>query len=214
MIEQDFRIYLITDRAQTGGRPLEKIVEAAFEGGVRALQVREKDLTSRQLFELSLSLRKITHRYKAQLIINDRVDIALLAGADGVHVGRQSIDVKVLRTFVPEPFIIGVSTHSLTEACEAEQGGADFITFGPVYETPSKMKYGPPPGVGALKEVCRKVNLPVLALGGINKKEKIKDIKESGAFGIALISGLFQAEDVRAQAFDFINELEKYNDTY
>jgi thiamine-phosphate pyrophosphorylase len=159
-------------------------------------------------------MRTLTDQYGAQLIINDRVDIALSTGADGVHLGRQSIATPVVRALVPEHFLIGVSTHSLSEAREAEQGGADFITFGPVYKTPSKMKYGVPPGLSALKEVCEKVNLPVLALGGVNKKEKIKEIKASGAFGIALISTLIQAEDAEAQAIDFINELEKYNDTY
>jgi thiamine-phosphate pyrophosphorylase len=210
----NFHLYLITDRARTRGRPLEKVVEEALKGGVSAVQVREKDMSSRQLYDLVLRIRELTLAYKAKLIINDRLDIALSTGADGIHLGNQSLEPHIVRPLAPENFIIGVSTHSLDQVQQAEDEGADFITFGPVYETPSKRKYGHPVGVSALKEVCRRVNLPVFALGGINNKEKIKEIKQAGSFGIALISALISAHDVRAQASDFIKELENYNDTH
>ncbi len=190
------RLYLITDRNQTLGRPLVDVVKAALEGGVKAVQLREKDLSGKELFSLAKELRELTNRYDAKLLINDRVDIALAVGADGVHMGRQSVSVQDARMAFSSSPIVGVSTHSLEEALQAESDGADFITFGPVYYTPSKASYGQPLGIENLKKVAKAVNIPVFALGGV-KKDNVTEALSAGAYGVAMISAIMAAYDVK-----------------
>jgi thiamine-phosphate pyrophosphorylase len=165
-------LYLITDRSQTLGRPLLDVVKAALEGGIRMIQLREKDLSGNELFNLARELRLLTRKYGARLLINDRIDVALAVGADGVHLGHQSISVQDVRqvfktsSLIPHPssFLIGVSTHSLEEALHAQSEGADFITFGPIYFTPSKATYGQP--VGTISWKRQKRSISPYALGG------------------------------------------------
>lgn len=201
----DFRLYLITDRKLTDD--LFWVVEEAFKAGVKALQIREKDLSSRELVNLSERLYERARRYKAKVLINDRIDIAVATGLDGVHLGVNSLPVDVVRRKWGD-LLIGVSTHSLEEALEAQSGGADFITFGPVYETPSKIKYGPPKGIEALKEVCSKVSIPVFAIGGINI-DNIKEVIEAGAYGVALISAIMASRTPGLTAGALIEEIQR-----
>ncbi|HEX9024513.1 MAG TPA: thiamine phosphate synthase, partial [Geobacteraceae bacterium] len=140
----DFNLYLITDRNGSGGRPLLHVVEEALKGGVRAVQLREKDLNSRELLELALAMRKLTGAYGARLFINDRLDIALAVDADGAHLGEQSIPADMARKVLGGDRLIGVSCHGSAGATAAQDAGADFITYGPVFHTPSKAAYGPP----------------------------------------------------------------------
>lgn len=191
------RFYLITSRKQTRGRPLVNVVEAALDGGARMIQLREKDLPDSELFELAKELVKLTEIYKAKLLINGRPDIALSANADGVHLPADSFPPQEARKLLGEEKLIGVSTHSPGEAIKAERGGADFITFSPIYHTPSKKPYGEPQGVKRLREICESIKIPVYALGGI-KIDNIKEVKEAGAFGVALISAISEAGDVKA----------------
>jgi len=196
-----FRLYLITDRQLVPD--LEGACEMALKGGVKAIQLREKDLPVRELLETARRLRKLTERYGAMLFINDRVDVALASGADGVHLGVDGLPPGAVRKIAGEKLMIGASTHSLEEARRAERGGADFITFGPVYETSSKMKYGKPLGVEKLREAARELSVPIFALGGI-KKENAGEALGAGAYGIALISAVFGAADIKAQAERFM----------
>lgn len=189
-----FRLYLITDRNQTGGRPLIDVVKEALDGGVKAVQLREKDLPIRELLRLAEKMRKITKDAGAMLFINGRVDAAIAVEADGIHLGQTDLPVDVVRKIVGNRFMIGVSTHNLIEAKEAEAGSADFITFGPVYETPAKLKYGKPVGIEALKRVESGVSIPVYAIGGINSGN-IKQILGTGADGVALISAIIGARE-------------------
>ncbi|MBI3399088.1 MAG: thiamine phosphate synthase [Deltaproteobacteria bacterium] len=190
----NFNLYLITDRHQTKGRPLPFIIEEALKGGIKAVQLREKDLHAKELFKLAVNIRKITKQYSAKLFINDRVDIAMAVEADGVHLGQSSFSPRdVKRVFAKA--IIGVSTHSLKEAKKAAEEGADFITLGPICHTPSKASYGEPLGVEIIKKIKVEVKIPVFAVGGI-KKENIKDVMVAGADGAALISAIIGAEDV------------------
>lgn len=190
----DFNLYLITDRLQTAGRPLPAVVADALRGGLRAVQLREKDLMGCQLFEMAGELRTLTREYGAQLLINDRIDIALAVGADGVHLGRGSLPVAVARRILGSAQSIGYSAHSLDEALQAERDGADFVTFGPIYATPSKSIYGEPLGLTRLAEVTRKLTIPVFALGGV-KITSVPDIMSAGANGIALISAIIAAQN-------------------
>jgi thiamine-phosphate pyrophosphorylase len=191
----DFTFYLITDRHQVPpDRTLVQTVEAALQGGVRAVQLREKDLSAAELLPLARELRDLTSRYRARLLINDRIDVALAVAADGVHLGGHSLPVAVARRLLGPQRLIGVSTHHPAEITAAAAAGADFVTFGPVFATPSKLAYGPPQGLEALRLACQNSPLPVFALGGI-KPCHLAVLQEAGAAGAAVISALIAAPD-------------------
>jgi thiamine-phosphate pyrophosphorylase len=194
----DFRLYLITDRKATA-RPLTEAVRLALEGGVRAVQVREKDLPVRELLALAEELRTLTKEFGAKLFINDQVDVAMSVGADGVHLGGRSMPVAAVRQVVGSSMLIGVSTHSIAEAREAEKEGADFITLGPIFATPSKAAYGPPLGLEPLREARRVVDIPIFALGGV-KGRNIGHVLWAGAYGVSMISAILGAEDIKKAA--------------
>lgn len=200
----DFKLYLITDRALFSTQEMFfTAIEHALEGGVKVVQLREKDMPTRQLLSLAYKMREMTANYNAKLIINDRADIALSVAADGVHLGQAGMPAFAVRKIIGDMAIIGVSTHTMEEAIAAEQEGADFITFGPLYDTPSKRAYGRPVGVEQLKKVAGKVSLPVFGIGGI-KETTIGEVIGHGAQGIALISGILGASDVRAAAVHYL----------
>jgi thiamine-phosphate pyrophosphorylase len=190
----DFDLYLVTDRNQTGGRDLLRVLERALDGGVKAIQLREKDLSGRDLFLLAERSHKLCQAYHAALFINDRVDVALAVDAAGVQLSKSSLPLVTARALLGPQKIIGISTHSLQEAKEAKQNGADFILFGPVYFTASKAAYGDPQGLAALKTIVDNISLPVYAIGGI-KAENIKSTKNCGVRGVALISAIVSAEN-------------------
>jgi len=190
----DFSLYLITDRMQTAGRALPAVVADALRGGLRSVQLREKDLTAGQLFDLAVELRKLTREFGARLLINDRIDVALAVAADGVHLGKASLPVSEARRLLGSERLIGYSAHSADEALQAELGGADFVTLGPVYRTPSKALYGEPLGVSALSDATSVVNIPVFALGGV-KQTSVAEVLSAGARGVALISAIMAASN-------------------
>lgn len=195
----DFNLYLITDRLQTGSVRLVDVVEDALKGGVRGVQLREKDLSSRELYELAYDIRKLTAKYDAKLIINDRVDIALAVEADGVHLGLNSLPIHRVRKLLGSSRLIGLSCHNQVNAIMAQENGADFITFGPVYYTASKANYGKPVGVEKLETVSQLLQIPVFALGGI-KKTNIPEVMAAGATGIALVSAIIASDDPKSEA--------------
>ena len=202
----EFDLYLVTDRRQTGGRELLWVVEQALAGGVKAIQLREKDLSGRELFSLAEKVKAVCARHRASLFINDRVDVVLAVEADGVQLASGSMPVETARNLVGDKKLIGSSTHSMKEALAAEQAGADFILFGPVYFTPSKAADGKPQGLGPLKEVVEKISLPVYAIGGI-KPENVRSVKATGARGIALISAVISAEEPGAASREILRML-------
>ncbi len=206
----DFRLYLITDRFQTAGGTLPAVVAEALRGGVKAVQLREKDLPPRQLFELAVEMRAITQEFGARLLINDRVDIAQTVGADGVHLGKAGIPVAAARNVMTGGQLIGYSAHDLEEARQAKRDGADFITFGPVYATPSKAAYGTPLGLAALKELTGSLGIPVFALGGV-KKTSVAEVLSAGAHGIALISAIIAAENPCAESEALLRSIENHD---
>lgn len=201
----DLRIYAITDRTGAPESKFLEFIEKALSGGVRALQLREKDLTPREALALAKRVQPLTAKYGARLFINDRADIAKMAGADGVHLTETSVSAKEVRESFPD-LAVGVSTHSLEGAVKAEHDGADFITFGPVFETPSKKKYGPPQGLERLGDICGRVKIPVLALGGVNISN-VSTVLERGAFGIAMVSGIWSAQDIEKRILEYRESL-------
>jgi thiamine-phosphate pyrophosphorylase len=203
----DFRLYLITDRRLFKDNSLfYGAIEQALAGGVRAVQLREKDLATRELLDMAHRLRELTGSCGARLFVNDRVDIALAVNADGVHLGGSSLPAGAARNIAGGKFLIGVSTHSIEEAAAAEKEGADFITVGPVYETPSKMKCGRPLGPEILGKVKEKTFLPVFAIGGI-KQQRVREVLGSGAYGIALISAVLAAREIKSTTETFLRLL-------
>lgn len=188
-------IYLITSGATTPTTNpssddftrLLALIAAAVAARVELVQLREKNLTSRTLYELSLRAAAITHGSATRLLVNDRADIARGAGADGVHLTARSLEPHVVRRAFGSDFLIGASTHSLAETREARDGGADFATFGPVFNTPSKRSYGAPLGLAKLNEAARAIRpFPLIALGGVTR-ENASDTLRAGARGVAAI---------------------------
>lgn len=191
----DFPLYLITDRHQTGGRPLVPLIRQAVDAGLRAVQVREKDLDTRPLLVLAEEVLRLTRERGAVLFVNDRVDVALAIGAAGVHLRSDSLPVAVSRRLLGPDRVLGVSAHSAAEVVRAESEGADFAVLGPVYETASKRVYGAPIGLRPIEEASRRCRIPVFAIGGVSAG-RVAEVRRAGAFGVAVVSALLSAEDI------------------
>ena len=173
-----------------------RLARAAVDADVPLFQIREKSLHARVLYELVARAAEITHGSRTRLLVNDRADIARVAGADGVHLTTHSLPVDVVRSIFGDNFVIGVSTHSLDEARAACVGGADFVVFGPVFETESKRAFGEPQGLEKLAEVARELGeFPVVAIGGITL-DNVDACFEAGARGIAAIRLLNDTENL------------------
>ncbi|WP_400203695.1 thiamine phosphate synthase [Candidatus Methanomassiliicoccus intestinalis] len=196
---RDYSLYVLTDEHLSRGKSHVELARLAAEGGADVIQLRDKHLESRQLYETALEISKICRQHDVLFIVNDRVDIALAAKADGVHVGQGDIPAAVLRKFVPPDFIIGVSAGTAEEALRAEKDGADYVALSPVFDTSSKDDAGCGRGIEELKKMKQAVSIPVLAIGGINK-DNIKKVIAAGADGAAVISAVVSQEDVTAAA--------------
>ena len=197
------RVYLISDFSHHQATRVTEQVEKALQGGVRALQLREKHLSSKELLAQALEIKPIIKKYDAKLFINDRADIAEIAGADGVHLTETSVPAAEIKDKFRN-LMVGVSTHTKEGALLAEAEGADFITFSPIFETPSKIHFGPPQGPQRLGEIVKSVHLPVLALGGV-KLNRVPEVLEQGAHGVAVISGIWDSQDIKQQAFEYMH---------
>ncbi|HXX74724.1 MAG TPA: thiamine phosphate synthase [Nitrospiraceae bacterium] len=191
----DFRLLLVTDRQQTGGRPLLDVLTSALAAGVRAIQLRERDLSSRDLLRLARDVQRLTIASGAQLLINDRVDVAMTLDNVGVHLRANSLPVTVARKLLGGQRVIGLSAHSVDEVVRGEAEGADYVVLGPVYETPSKAMYGAPLGVRALEEACRRIRVPVIGIGGVTAT-RARDVRRAGVFGVAVVTAVLAADDV------------------
>jgi thiamine-phosphate pyrophosphorylase len=205
-IRIDFDLYLVTDRHQTGGRPLDTVVKEVLAGGVRAVQLREKDLPVRELLRWAETLRSLTAGFGAKLLINDRVDVCLAVGADGVQLRADSLPIPAVRKILGPERLIGRSVHSASETIEAERAGADFVVLGPIYDTPSKRAMGKPLGLPEIRSAAVQVAIPIFAIGGI-RSERIREVMQNGARGVAVISALLQAPDPREAAEALVREL-------
>lgn len=192
---EKLRLMLITDRSLSKLPPMQ-VVRRALEGGVTTVHLREKDLDSRNMFFLASEMRNMTREFNANLIINDRIDIALAVGADGVHMGKNSMPMTEARRLVGRNKLIGFSAHNMQEAVGAEENGANYITLSPIFQSPNKGKPIGPEAVPVVKDVLR---IPVIALGGINE-DNIASVLEHRADGIAVVSAIMASEDPRLVA--------------
>jgi thiamine-phosphate pyrophosphorylase len=194
----------VTDRKQTGGRDLVEVVSQVLQAGGRAIQLREKDLDTIEVYRLAERLLSMTRRTGAALIINDRVDLAMAVGADGVHLTRKSLPPKEARALVESGMLLGISCHGLDDVREAVEGGVDFVVLGPIYETPSKAPYGAPLTPAIMKPARAICPLPILAIGGINAT-RVPDIVRAGADGVAVISAVLAAPDPAKATRDLLD---------
>lgn len=205
-----FRLYVVTDRQQTAGRPLDEVLTAAARGGAGAMQLREKDLSARDLYALGARLQDVLAPYHVPLLINDRLDVALALDSAGVHLAGHSLPTAQARRVLGLQKLIGVSTHSVEEAQRAAAEGADFVVFGPVFTTPSKIAYGPPQGVARLATAVRHVPIPVLAIGGI-ELSNLPQVMATGAYGIAMIRAVLAAPNPCDATRQLATALAAYN---
>ncbi|GHV82800.1 thiamine-phosphate synthase [Spirochaetia bacterium] len=204
--KNDLLLYLCTDRVLSLGRSITDVVEASIAGGVTMIQLREKNASTREFYKIALSVQKITLQKKIPLVINDRLDIALAVGADGLHIGQSDMPVDAARHLAGKKMFIGVSASTAVEAAAAEKGGADYIGAGPVFPTGSKSDAGTAIGLDGLKAICAAVRIPVAAIGGINAENAAEIIKQ-GAYGAAVISAILSQPDIHAASAKLKEEL-------
>lgn len=189
------RLLLVTDRQQTKGRPLVSVLAQALKAGRPSIQLRERDLCAKELLALADEIQQLTGPRGVQLVINDRLDVALSLEGAGVHLRSNSLPVSVARRLIGPRRVLGASVHSVKEAVEADAGGADYIVLGPIYDTPSKQRYGPPLGLSALEGAARAVRVPIVGIGGVTAA-RARDMRLAGAFGVAVITAVLSADDV------------------
>lgn len=194
----DTSLYLVTDRSGMGDCEFESKIRSAVEGGCTMVQLREKNINSYLMYQRALSIKKITDEYHIPLIINDRLDIMLAVGADGVHLGQQDIPVKIVRRLIGKDKIIGVSAHCIEEAEKAERDGADYLGVGAIFPTTTKKDIIITP-VNMLREIKETVSVPVVAIGGINQNN-INTLKGSHVDGVAVISAIMKSKDPKGSA--------------
>jgi len=195
----DYSLYLVTDSALSCGRSLPDIVRAAVEGGVTCVQVREKDVPSREYIERLLSVRPLLRACGIPLFANDRVDIALAVEADGIHLGQTDMPLAMAKRIAAGRLLIGVSCEAPEDALEAQRGGADYVSVSPVFATPTKTDTAPALRIQGVRAIRSAVRLPVVAIGGINGTNA-GDIIRAGADGICVVSAIVSAPDPRAAA--------------
>jgi len=190
LFKQSDPVYLITDRS-ISGHTHAQMTRRAVSAGIKTIQLREKEMTKKDIYKEALKLRELTSAYNATFIVNDYIDIALAAGADGVHLGQEDMPIQEARKIMGGKRIIGISTHSLKQAVLAEEAGADYIGFGPMFHTVTK-DAGSPRGIRALIEIRRHVRIPIVAIGGItwdNINEVLKAGADNAAVASAILSG-------------------------
>ncbi len=192
-----WEFYGITDQASAHGRSDEEVAKGLIRGGIDVLQYRAKKVPAREQLATAIRLRALTQAKGLPFIVNDRIDLAVACGADGVHLGQDDLPVSAARLMVGRDLIVGISTHSLDQALRAEAEGADYIGFGPIHPTATKENNVPAVGLEALAQVLAQVRLPVVAIGGI-KMGSLEGLAAAGARCVAVVTALTGAEDVAA----------------
>jgi thiamine-phosphate pyrophosphorylase len=204
----DYSLYLVTDRELARGRSTVEVVKAAVSGGVTCIQLREKDCSTLEFIEQARAIKNFLEEREVPLIINDRLDVALAVGADGVHLGQKDMPLEMARKIAGSSMLIGISAESVQDAVEAENGGADYLGVSPIYATPTKTDTAPPLGIQGLREIKNRVKIPLVGIGGLNNSNAAEVIR-NGADGVAVVSAIMAAEDPETAAMNLkqmINE--------
>ena len=191
---QQVDVYPVTCEGLSEGRTNLEVLEEVIQGGCKIIQLREKEYSKRDLYNLALKFREITSRAGILLIINDHVDVALAVDADGVHLGQEDLPLQAARKLAPE-LLIGASTHSLAQALEAEKNGADYINIGPIFATKTKEGVGHSLGPKAISEISSQIEVPFTVMGGINE-DNIEEVLAKGARRVAMVSAITKAADI------------------
>ncbi len=199
MKREDLRVYAVTDRRWARGRGLPEMVAQAVRGGATCVQLREKECSSREFYEMALELRKLLTRLNVPFIINDRIDIALAVKADGVHLGRTDMPVEAARRIMGSKAIIGVTASTALEVGAARLAGADYIGLGAIYPSETKKDHSPVIGLEGLRLIRNANSLPIVATSGINARNAA-DVIAAGADGVAVVSAIFGASNIEQAA--------------
>ena len=198
------RLLLVTDRHQTKGRPLVPLLQRVLVTGASAIQLRERDLSASELVTLAREVQALTVSRRSQLLINDRIDVALALEGVGVHLRSNSLPVSVARELLGAQRLLGISVHTVEEAVLAQSQGADYVVLGPIYETPSKQMFGPPLGVQTLEKACGLVRIPIIGIGGVTA-ERAREMRRAGAFGAAVITAILGADDIESATRELLD---------
>ena len=198
------RLLVVTDRHQTNGRPLVPLLQRVLTAAVPMVQLRERDLSARELVRLAREVQAVTASRRSQLLINDRIDVALALEGVGVHLRSNSLPVSVARQLLGAQCLLGVSVHSVEEGLLAQSQGADYLVLGPIYETPSKQMFGPPLGIHTLEKACRLVRIPIIGIGGVTAA-RAHEMRHAGAFGVAVITAILGAADVESATRELLD---------
>jgi len=204
----DFGLYFITDSKLTKKTVIED-VKSAIKGGVKIVQYREKNADTKQMIEEAKEIKEICKKSNALFLINDRIDVVLAIDADGVHLGQEDMPYEYARKLLGNDKIIGLSAHSLKEALQNQEAGADYTSIGPIYYTTTKKDAKAPIGLEPIRELKDKLKIPFVAIGGINETN-IDDVLTAGAKNIAIISGIVAKENVEECVRNFIRKIESY----
>jgi len=200
-------LYLILDPAVAGSRSLSDVVSTALDAGVRLFQLRMKTSETRQIYEMAAVLCPLVQKGGGTFIVNDRVDVAKAIGANGVHLGQEDLPLVDARAILGPGKLIGISTHNLRQALEAESGGADYIGYGPVFPTATKENPDPVVGVDGLREVRARVRIPIVAIGGITATNA-GDVRAAGADCVAVVSAVLAATDPQAAIAELLRAIQ------
>lgn len=200
-------VYAVTDRAWTGEKSLMEQVKEALEGGITFLQLREKKLSKEAFLQEAKEMKQLAEKYKVPFVINDNIEIAQKSGADGVHVGQDDMPVEEVRKILGEDKIIGVSAHNVEEALKAQKGGADYLGVGAVCQTATKSDASVV-SMEEMKKICESVSIPVVAIGGIHK-DNLLMLENTGVDGIAVVSAIFAAKDIKEAARELFAKVSK-----
>ena len=195
----NYSLYLVTDSGLSRGRSHEEIVSCAIRGGATVVQLREKDCCTREMIDMARRLVTVCRAQGVPLIVNDRLDVALAADADGVHVGQDDMPVAIARKLLGPDKLLGVTAHTAAEALKAIEAGADYIGASPIFATATKSDAGKPIGLEGLKNICRQCPLPVIGISGVNAANA-ESVIRAGATGVAVVSAIVSAEDVEKAA--------------
>lgn len=195
----DWSVYLVTDRRAAGNRSILDVVRQAIRGGVTVVQLREKECSSKDMYELGLALLDVTRPAGIPLIVNDRLDVALAIGAEGVHLGQSDLPARIGREWMGPGRIVGISATNVQEAIDAQRDGADYLGVGDVFGTPSKPDACAPIGLAGIEAIARIATVPVVAIGGVTVQNTAPAVRH-GADGVAVISAIFSAPDPAAAA--------------
>jgi thiamine-phosphate pyrophosphorylase len=207
-----YDLYVVTDKKIRKGLTHQQIAKLAVTGGADVVQFRDKEMSGRELFATAHEIRKITRDAGVLFIVNDRVDIALASGADGIHLGQDDLPLQEARKLVPDNFIIGISVGSVMEAINADEGGADYVAVSPVFVTGTKPDAGMGLGTELITAIRQKISIPVIGIGGI-QKENIREVILSGAEGIAVISAVVCSPDISKAAYELKSLVRYYKQT-